>query len=384
MSKRYFEYDRLIKEEDFCNFSSEKEKLFDHICAGDCVKIFGPRNFGKTSLVKNIVADKWVKADANHRAIIYADFYSVLSLHDISLELTKAFNHALAGKKSLFDKGLDWIKTLKQLRPVWSPSLDGDGVGEFSIKTESNSSVIDFELIFQNVNELQRAGKMNFLIILDEFQEISKIKAAEARLRNALQCFTINIPVVILGSKQHLLNQIFNRPKSPFYSWGITMEIEAIPYQQYCSYMNQRFVLAQKKIGPEISHYLQDKMNRIPESINRLCDIIARELETSVIDIPAINCAIKILIDQSRSLYEIQFASLNINQRKVVIALAQVGKITSITGVVFLQKTNGVSKSGVAEIVKKLLDESVISRVQGEYCLTDPLFREYVIQHKAL
>ncbi|OFZ82098.1 MAG: hypothetical protein A2583_12010 [Bdellovibrionales bacterium RIFOXYD1_FULL_53_11] len=55
---KIFEYDRIIEEDNFCNFDQEKEFLKKHLDSDDCVKIFGPRNFGKTSLIRNIIAPK--------------------------------------------------------------------------------------------------------------------------------------------------------------------------------------------------------------------------------------------------------------------------------------------------------------------------------------
>ncbi|MBF0205316.1 MAG: hypothetical protein HQK53_00360 [Oligoflexia bacterium] len=386
---RYFEYDRLINEEDFCNFTKEQDMLKEYIDAGDCVKVFGPRNFGKTSMVKNIIARKWEAEKHKIRAVIYVDFFSIESIDNISFELTKAFGQALSNKKNLFEQGMDWVKKLKNVRPVWQPATSGDGLGEFSIRTENNEAVVDFELIFKNIHRLQKNKKIEFLIIMDEFQEIAKIKGAEAKMRGALQEFSCNIPVVILGSKQHILSEIFDRPQAPFYSWGITLEMKYISYQHYHNYINKRFLLAKKKIDETNARYLQDKLNRIPEAINRLCDFIARNSKSTEINGTIIDNQMKEFIDRSRSIYEENFARFRSNHRKVLLAFAKLGTVTGVSGQDFLKEVPQVSKSGVTEIVRKLLDDSIISRNSNDkgewqYQIADPFMREYLINYKLI
>jgi AAA+ ATPase superfamily predicted ATPase len=126
-----FEYDRLINEDQFCNFKQEQLQLLKFINSGNCVKIYGHRNFGKTSLIKNIIGKKWQAANKTKRTVVYIDLYSVSSLEDISLEFTKAFQKAINSKKTLFDKGLDWLKMLKRVRPAWTISPDSDSLGNF-------------------------------------------------------------------------------------------------------------------------------------------------------------------------------------------------------------------------------------------------------------
>ncbi|MBF0367552.1 MAG: ATP-binding protein [Oligoflexia bacterium] len=356
------------------------------------MKIYGPRNFGKTSLVKNILAPKWESENRDNRIILYADFYSVESLENISIELTKGFNKAISAKKNLFDKGMNWVKSLKNIRPVWQPSTTGDGIGDFSIRTEHNNEIVDFEILFENINNLSCNKKnkkkgLEFLIILDEFQEIAKIKRAEAKLRNALQNLASNIPVIILGSKQHLLSQVFDRPKAPFYSWGYTIELHPIDYEQYNNYLNERFTQINQSIDLETSTYLQNKLNRIPEAINRFCDFIARDSLIANISKEIVDLKIQEFIDKSRSLYENNYTQFNKNPRKVLLALAKARVVSAVTGQKFLKEVPSVSKTGVSDIVKTLLDDSVISRdisSDGEflYRISDPFLREFLIRYK--
>ena len=50
------------------------------------------------------------------------------------------------------------------------------------------------------------------MIILDDSQDIVRVEESEARLRNIFQ--NINIPVIVLGSKKHILADIFVKPRA--------------------------------------------------------------------------------------------------------------------------------------------------------------------------
>lgn len=64
---------------------------------------------------------------------------------------------------------------------------------------------------------------------------------------------------------------MFSRPRAPFASWGgAHCAFGVIPYQEYQTYMSERFQAVGLTIDLDAARYLQDKMSRNPEAINRL------------------------------------------------------------------------------------------------------------------
>jgi AAA+ ATPase superfamily predicted ATPase len=384
---RQFVFDRLLDAENFCNFSAEKKILKEYIKTGACVKIYGPRNYGKTSLLKNILGKEWEAEDPSHRVFIYADLFSVQSLEDISQEISKAFTAAFNSKKNLVNKSLDWMKAMKNLRPTWSPTASSDFLGQFSIALENPKENLGFQTVFENINILNRKKHFEFLIVLDEFQEITRVKKAEALLRGTLQELSSDISVIILGSKQHLLAQIFEKPRAPFYSWGYTMEFKDIAFNEYTKYINQRFIYFGLSITEEDSEYLQTLLHRIPESINRFCDYLCKRKINGKINKNLIDTQFAQFVDLSRSAYELQYASLTYAEQKFITQVAKNGTVEQIFGKNFLSKVPGLSKSNVTNVVKRLLDLSVISQTitkksEKTYWVTDPFFSFYAKTYK--
>lgn len=385
--KKVFVFDRLVGAENFCNFEKEKSVIKKSIKDGTCLKIYGPRNFGKTSLIKNIIAKEWMAEDHERRIFIYADLFSVQSLDDISDEIVKSFTYALNSKKNILEKSLEWMKALKHLRPTWSPPTSPDSYGEFSVTAENHKSKIYFSTIFENINLLNKKKQFEFLIVLDEFQEIAKIKKAEALLRGALQLLDSKISVVILGSKQHLLAEIFERPRAPFYAWGNTIEIGVIEFGIYTVYINERFKDSKLKISNENSERLQKMLNRIPEAINRFCDYLNKNLYNQEISEKIIQFQLEQFVEMSRSTYELTYSSLTTAEQKLVVAVAKEGEVSQILGKDFLFKIPKVSKSTVSSVLYKLLDHSIISQTVTEdstkiYWVTDPFFATFARRYK--
>lgn len=384
----FFVYDRLIGAHDICNFKTDISNLSKAVEKGLCVRLYGRRNFGKTSIVKNVIAPAWEALNSTNRVSVYVDLYAVQSLQDISQEFTKAFSRAITKKSGLLEKSLSWLRTLKHVRPTWQPPTETNGFGEFSIKAELGADVVDFEIILDNMNRLSRTGKFSFLLILDEFQEISNIRQAEAKLRAGLQELGPENPVVILGSKQHMLDKIFNKPKAPFHAWGTTIELRNIPYEEYFLYMQRRFERAGKTIELAASTYLQDLMGRIPESINRLCDAIADRSDFIEITTSKVDEVLNDFLESAMSVYSSHYAEFSASERKVLHGLAGSDRVSRVLSSEFVGRTGGVSKSGVEQIVKRFLDRGVIYQEHtqagaSEYLVADPLFKFYLRKYKS-
>ena len=386
----YFTYDRLLDEQEVCNFKDEIGRLSAHVRAGRAVRLYGKRNFGKTSIVKNVVARRWEKEAPERRVVFFVDLYAARTLDDISIEFTKAFNIALSGKRRTWEKGLEWLKVLRQVRPTWTPAIDGKNFGEFSLKTEAGASLVNFQNVIANIGELAKASSFEFLIVLDEFQEICQIPQAAPKLRSSLESLGQGVPIVILGSAQHLLAKIFQTPRAPFYNWGTSVEFSYIPYSEYHQYITDRWRLAGKNATEEVTQALQDLVDRIPENVNRFADYIATQPGTVEVSKASLESYLDGYLSQTMSIYSHRFAGFSSSQRRVLRVLASQHLAKGVLGSKFITAVGEVSKTGISRIIKQFLDDGVIYReFYGDdqvpaYCLADPLFRHYIVRYQVL
>ena len=262
-----FIFDSILDEENICNLGKEKHKIMKGVDSGLKLLVYGKRNMGKTSLVKNVIAKSWLRHQSSG-FFMYVDLMGVKQLSQISERMTVAFSEAYNAcfkMKSVFD---NMLKIIKGIRP--SIELDEKGYPKLSFGIVEGGKIRPLADILKQL-DLIYTSNIPILLVLDEFQDIALIDEAEALFRNGLEHIDSRIPVVILGSKQHLLNRIFARPKAPFFNWGTHVYFEAINYHEYWQYMDERFKQEGFRISFENAKYLQDKMSRMPEAINRLC-----------------------------------------------------------------------------------------------------------------
>ena len=204
----------------------------------------------------------------------------------------------------------------------------------------------------------------------------------EALFRNGLEHIDSRIPVVILGSKQHLINRIFARPKAPFFNWGTHVYFEAIDYHEYWQYMDERFKQEGLRISFENAVYLQDKMSRIPEAINRLCfALLFHGIAKGEITKENIDSGLHKIVSDRRTEPEIYLSGFTASEQKVIINLAKMEPVLHPQGKDFIKSIN-LTAPGVRKIMMKLENEAVVYKEDAGYILADPLLKQHILAYR--
>ena len=128
-------------------------------------------------------------------------------------------------------------------------------------------------------------------------------------------------------------------------------------------------------------------MGRIPESVNRLCDVIADLPGFKIITNARVDESLNALLDRSISVYSNQYANSAVGERKVLHALARFDRARNLLSVDFLRLIDGISKSGVDLIIRRFLDRGIIYKEHMdngniEFFLADPMLKFYIRTYK--
>lgn len=367
-----FLIDQAIEEENFCNFESEREALRRHIKQKNHIVLYGPRNFGKTSLVKNIIGKEF-KQTHPESFVFFADLIEVRSMEMLVSRLRAAFENSF--RHSFPAKNL--IQKTKRLLSALRPEINIDpltGQPSLSITLSEQKHQDTIIFIFEMIQDL--AKKMPSLIIIDEFQDIAIIPEAQAHFRAAFE-ITKDTPIILLGSKNHILSQIFANPNAPLASWGQDISMGKIPYTDYHLYIKERFSQNKNTISLETATELQDLVKRVPESINTLCQHIHINHENTVITPTIVNTALQTLLESKTSRFESYLAHFSDSEQKILIEISRIRIIEKPQSIAFIKKTEMTNKS-VSRIIKKLWDNGVITKQKEGYELTDPLLEHYI------
>ena len=90
-----FVYSHPLEPEDVIDRDEETKQLLAHAVGGHFVRLFAPRKYGKTSLLRRVLRD----AEREEGMIpILVDLYGVLSVADVTVRLERAYARQLKGK----------------------------------------------------------------------------------------------------------------------------------------------------------------------------------------------------------------------------------------------------------------------------------------------
>ena len=369
---KHFIFDRLVDRENLCNLIKEKDQLLHYIEDKSNVVVYAPRNFGKTSLLKNVVIEDFRKLHKKS-FVFFADLMGVKNLSSIIGRLMNSFERSFNESfpvKNLFEN----IKTfLFMLKPEVSiDSITGNPAISLGISPDKKEYSISY--VFHLISEISK--KIPVLIVIDEFQDIVSVDEAQALFRSVFQEMD-DMPVILMGSKRHLLGDIFSLPDAPLYSWGIDIEILPIPYNEYHIYINDRFSMKDNNLAYDESVYLQNLMHRIPEPVNIICQQIMDTYDNSEITEDIINNSLKQILNNRESRYETQIQGFSESEEKILTELAIIETIEKPQSKVFIAKTGRTSRT-IGNVFNKLMQTGIIEKTGTYYRISDPLFMFYL------
>ena len=251
----------------------------------------------------------------------------------------------------------------------------GTGIPSVAIESAGSSKKkITIEDVFQTIEKIGK--KIPTLIVLDEFQDVALVPEAESLFRNAFQQLS-SLPMIILGSKKHLLKNIFSLPNSPLANFGKDVTITEIDYEKYHFYMNERFALRKLKITKEDSKYLQDLMHRQPEAINLLCHEIQQNHSNKKIDRAIILEMIEQILDQRNKRFEVMLSSFSRAEEKIVVGIANEQNVSQPQSKAFTSKVNLTART-VKTNIDKLMNQGILDMKGDYYYICDPLLCLYL------
>jgi hypothetical protein len=369
---KQFVFDRLVDRENICNLDKEQKSLQRLVQRGAKVVVYAPRNFGKTSLVKNVVIDDFRR---RHKRcfVFFADLLSVRSLESLTVRLRTAFEHSFGESfpvKNLLENSKHFLSALR-------PGLSIDpltGAPSLSLGIAEDPRGETIHSLFRHMGKI--AEEIPTLIVLDEFQDVACIDEAPAIFRS---CFeeTASSPIIVLGSKRHLLCSLFANIEAPLNGWGTDLEVVPIPYGEFHTYIQERFQPRGLTISPENARYLQDLLQRVPEAVNRLCQQLVDLYSDQEVGGDAITQSLMQLLKNRESRFETYLGQFSATEGRVLISLAKEQVVTHPQSKQFLAKAS-LSARAVGQIINRLMDRGVLEQIGQGYRVSDPLLATYL------
>ena len=368
-----FNYLQFATGDQFYDRREIRKDLLSRFLSGQSnVVLYGPRRYGKSSLVAELVGD----LEKAGIPCVTLDVVKVPSIDlFVSAYATKVYRR-LAPVKFEFRKIGMFLKSLR-------PKMTIDQAGEAGLSFEPSDAPIGSEALTEVLDLPQKllAAKGRAVIVFDEFQEVKDLlpnDRFERVMRSAIQSHR-NVSYIFLGSRYHILRRMFADHNRPFYKSAVTILLDKPPLEESIRFVVDRFASAGKTISREAAERLVAKIENIPYFIQqlgfetfRLVDD-ARRKSVSSEDVDA---AYANLSGFNRDQYEQLMLTLSVSQKKLLIALAR-ERTNEFSDAYRRRHALGVS-STVNSAKVKLMEDGHIEQSDGQYVVADPFFAQFL------
>jgi AAA+ ATPase superfamily predicted ATPase len=273
------------------------------------------------------------------------------------------------------------VKKIKEYLPRIIPKVVMD----------DHSFHLEFEFdrtgsISPNINDLlcavdKEAGRQNksAVIVFDEFQEITNFDddEIERKMRSVFQNHR-NVSYIFMGSKTHLMRDIFNNPNRPFYKSGKHFPLGRIDHEELSLFAKKKFSDQDIVIDNNELKSILNNTECHPYYFQMLCNVLWELcMDSMVITDSDIGKALDILISRESSAYIAMWEELTIKQKNLMVALAK-EESPEVFSKKFLETYGLGPSSSIQKALKKLLKKELIQQENGSYMVYDLFFKKWI------
>ena len=360
-----FVYSRPIAPDDVIDRDEETKQLLRSAVGGHYVRLYAPRKYGKTSLLRRVLRD----AERQEGMIpILVDLYGVLSVADVAIRFERAYARQLKGKirarieEFLQSTGLGLslgalgVSAKLQLDPRTDP-------------LPALHALLDLPL------RLDEGGGFRALVVLDEFQDITKVKEMDALLRSHIQLQGEVASFIFAGSEPGLMRELFEDRERPLYGQAVPMRLERLADADIADYIAARFRETSRSVGEALNPLVGAAQGH-PQRAMLLAYRLWEQVEpggTATLD--SWTQAHTSALEELRPEFDANWRRLGTSAQKALRAV--VAGAGSPFRRQVLEQLN-LPKSTARAALGSLLANATVEQQGDAYVVVDPLFAEWI------
>ena len=360
-----FVYSHPIAPDDVIDRDEETERLLTAAVGGHYVRLYAPRKYGKTSLLRRVLRD----AERREQMIpVLVDLYGVLSIADVAIRFERAYARQLKGK----------------LRARIEEFLQSTGLGlslgalgvsarlQIDPRTDplpALHALLDLPL------RLEEGGGFRALIVLDEFQDVTKVKEMDALLRSHIQFQGEVASFVFAGSEPGLMRELFEDRERPLYGQAVPMRLERLADADISSYIAGRFRESGRSVGDALNPLAaaaQGHPQRAMLLAHRLWEEVASDGTATLADWTRAHAAALVELQPE---FDANWRRLPTSSQKALRAVVA-GDGSPFQRRVLEQLD--LPKSTARAALRSLVANATVEQKDDEYRVIDPLFAEWI------
>lgn len=367
--EKAFVYGMSVGGSNFTDRINETKRIKMDFENGINVILISPRRMGKTSLVKKVMTEM----DNPAVKVVYMDIYDCRSEYDFYNRFAAS---VLKATDSRIEQVLENVKKfLVRLTPRISFSPEPNS--EFSISLGITPKNYAPEEIL-NLPELIAAEKgIRIVVCIDEFQQVGEFPGSlevQKRMRGVWQ-HQQNVSYCLFGSKKHLMMNIFQSKRMPFYMFGEMIYLDRIPTEYWVPFICSRFEKYGKKISEDYAQKICETVDNYSSYVQQLAWNVMAETDREVTE-TCFRSGVEALLEQCNSLFVQQTESLTTYQLNFLRLLCS-GVHKRFSSKELNEQYPTGTKSNVDRIKKMLLEHEIITQTKDGVFLSDCVFEKW-------
>lgn len=361
-----FVYGMSVGGDNFTDRIEETKRIKLDFENGINVILISPRRMGKTSLIKKVISEM----DSPEIKVVYMDIYDCRSEYDFYNRFAETM------MKSTGNQLEQVMENIKRFLVRVSPKLSfgPEPNSEFSVSLGITPRDYSPEEILDLPERIAKEQGIRIVVCIDEFQQIGEFSdslTVQKRLRGVWQHHQ-HVSYCFFGSKKHLMENIFQSRRMPFYQFGEMLHLKCIPTEYWVPFICSRFEKYGKKISEEYAARICHTVKNYSSYVQQLAWNVMAETEIEVNE-ESFTEGFNALLEQNSSLFIQQTEGLTTYQLNFIRLLCNGIHSGFNTQSVVEQYSLG-SKSNVDRIKKCLIDRELITIEKEGVFLADCLF----------
>lgn len=239
-----FVYSRPIDPEDILDRDEATHELLKKAVGGHYVRLYAPRKYGKTTLLKRALRDGEVQEGL---IPLMVDLYGVNSIADVTIRVERAYARHLKG--AIRKK----VERLLQLTGL-GLSLGAMGISaKIQLDPKGTDPLAALHELLDLPAKLEESGGYRAFIALDEFQDVERVPDLDGLIRSHIQHQGDVASYVFAGSEPGLMKQLFENKDRPLYGSAVPMRLGRLEDADVARYVSERFAATGRGSGEALN-----------------------------------------------------------------------------------------------------------------------------------
>ena len=360
-----FVYSRPVAPEALLDRDDEVRELLEKAVGGHYVRLYAPRKYGKTSLLRRALRD----GERSEGLVpVLVDLYRVVSIADVTIRFERAYARQLRG--TLRAKVEEFLQ-----RTGLGLSLGAFGIGariQIDPKVEPLAALhtlLDLPL------RLEEGGGFRAYVALDEFQDVDKVPDLDGLIRSHIQHQGEVASYVFSGSEPGLMKQLFERKDRPLYGSAVPMRLGRLRDADVAGYVADRFAETGRSVGEALNPLLETAEGHPQRTImlaHHLWEHVGNGEAATLADWERAHAGV---LAELRPEFDAQWRRMQANDQKTLRSIIAGGGSAYRQAVLTRLE---LDKAAARRAVARLADAADIEADGRQHRVVDPLFREWI------